>query len=87
VDKVRQILNDIFGSKPVSLDSVRTNRLDFRIVGWTNEGIVTSYINGTRYVHKTDAAIVKQILKIHRYQPGKALNILKERGEVISVGK
>jgi hypothetical protein len=83
---VRQILNNIFGSKPVSLDSVRTNRLDFRIVGWTNEGLVTTIINGKKYTYKTDAAIIPQLLKISRYQPGKALNLLKERGEVYSIG-
>jgi len=53
------------------------------LVSTSNDGIVVFSIYNKRYTYYIDAALIPYISKIAEHKPGKALNFVKKRGELL----
>ena len=51
------------------------------------DGTISFSIKGKRYVYYIDAALHPHIIKTAYYNPGKALNFVKQRGKLVEGGK
>lgn len=57
-----------------------TMKKKLKLLIWTTtkEGRVLAYVNGKERVYYVDAALIPMIERTAKYQPGKALNMLKK---------
>ena len=53
------------------------NKLNFKILYYTNDGEIGVLINGVRYTYQLDVGFISKIVKLSK-QPGKALALLKK---------
>jgi len=58
--------------------------LNFKIIAWDKAGFISVFINGKEYEYFIDAVFIPKILNISKFRPGKALNLLKQKGKIIT---
>ena len=58
--------------------------LNFTITAWDMAGLVSVDINGVEYDYFVDALMIPDILALYERNPGKALNLLKTNGKLIT---
>jgi hypothetical protein len=63
-----------------------TLKLNFKITAYDYDksGLVFVLINSKEYEYFIDAIFVPEILKLSKFRPGKALNLLKQKGKIIN---
>lgn len=49
-----------------------------QFVAWYKDGTIVVAINGKRYMYATDTLYHRELKKVAKYKPGKALNMLKD---------
>jgi len=54
-----------------------------KLILQTNEGMVIFQVDKMRYIYNIDTAFYPEIQKLNKFNAGKVLNLLKQKGTLI----
>jgi len=61
--------------------------MEFWITSMSSDGIISCLVNNMKYTYSIDTAHYPEILKLRVFKKGKALNLIKQKGTLLTKEK